>query len=436
MAQLDGRRTLYSRWPRFSLRVFLLVIAAVAALLWLLQAWSYVHPAHKFPAYEKAPYTSRLQKEIGPNTIRIRSIARNRYDGKIHLIRQSGLSQEIPNPQQLKGCAKWLDVVQFEITPGPDLAEILEVRVFDHETRDMLRDGYGWQVVEPNLVQVYGFGNEVPEKLDLWFRLNSHQDNVVYKLPPTKGASVKLPERTLSVSDVTDGYVGWSAQAGFSPPQAGSMDSAVQIDLHSGKSRWVDYQVTTVSKSGEKEFESYSLWPQGVHAGKRIVSSHFPLAKIDHYEVRPFGGRHRFFFDGIEVPPPAGRKFDPPPVAIIKTNQGECEGVLPEFDPLLMHFQVEKGSNISGSSARDSSAWILRNGPQVGIDEQFSVILRLRGTKDLPLGIRLQDTEGAWSKPGSSSTFSANSGNYKVSADLYRVPLDDVQAIEVTASLP
>lgn len=436
MPHTDAPPTRSSRWPRFSLWVFLCGIAAVAALLGLSQALFYVHPAHKFPAYEKAPYTSSLQKQIGPNTIQIRSIARNRYDGKIHLMNRSGLSGQIPNPQQLKDCAKWLDVVQFEITPGPELLEIMEVRVFDHETRDILAKGYGWQLLEPNLIQVYGLGKEVPEKLDLWLRVNSRKDGMIYKLPPTKGASVKTATGTITVSDITAGFTSWSANGGFSQPQGGEMGSAVEMLWEVDQPTETVYQVATVGKSGQMEFNTLEFQQHGVAPLKLPFTFDMPLASVDHYQVGPPGQRQPFFFDGVEVPPATGRKFDPPPVAIIRTDQGESEGVLSELSPLVVRYQLEKGSNITGSAASGSFAWIMRNGARRGFDKQFGVIFNIQGMGKLPLAVRLQDNLGGWNTPVANRTAVAFSSQNGVIAYVYPVPLDEVQKIEITPSFP
>lgn len=209
-----------NRRRSFSLRFLLIGTALIAAVLGVWRVFSYRHPAHQFLFYEKAPFTSGREIKVGPNTIAIRSIARNRYDGKVHMLTGDGLGQQIPDAERLKGCAKWLDVVQLEITPGPDLAEIIQVRIFDHETRTMLSEldrAYGWRVVEPNLIQIYGLGKEIPAKLDVWLRLNSYADGKIYQLSPTPGASVQIPGGTISVDEVQDGFAGWSSAQGFYP---------------------------------------------------------------------------------------------------------------------------------------------------------------------------------------------------------------------------
>ncbi len=430
-----------TRGRRFSLRFLLIGTALIAAGLGLWRVFSYRHPAHQFLSYEKAPYTSSRKIKIGPNTIAIRSIARNRYNGKIHMVSGGGLSQQIPNAQQLKDCAKWLDVVQLELSPGPELAEIIEVRIFDHETRDLLSaSSYGWQVVEPNLLQVYGLGNEVPAKLDVWLRLHSHVDAKVYKLAPTPGASVKIPGGTISIAEVKDRYAGWSSAQGFFPSQSNSgVDSAVLLDWQGNWPEQTKYQITTVSDVGEREYQGQFMMLNWNSNSMGPRTSHFPLDAIDHFELRPFGGRHRFFFDGLEVPPSTGRKFDPPPTAIIKTDGDECQGFLPQFDPLRLRYRVERGNNISGGAAHQTLAWIIQTGPRQNVDTEFTLLFRLQGLAALQLDVRLQDANtGQWGGKNAQSTgnYYSSGSNHKASAQVFRTPLKDVKAIEVTSRMP
>lgn len=436
------------RGRRFSLRFLLIGTALVAAILGIWRLVSYRHPAHQFLSYEKAPYTSGRQMRIGPNVIKIVSIARNRYDGKIHVVSGDGLSQQIPGVPQLKKCAKWLDVVQIELSPGPDLVEIIEVRIFDHETRAMLMEldkAYGWQIIEPSRIQIYGLGKEIPEKLDVWLRLNSHADGNVYELAPKPGASVEIPGGKIAITEVKDRFAGWSSAQGFYPssPESGA-DSAVLLDWQGAWPAETKYQFTSVSDVGEKEYEGMFLRLDWNSKSMGPVRSHFPLDSIDHFEFRPFGGRHRFFFDGLEVPPSSGRKFDPPPTGKIAVDGNECQGFLSQFDPLRIRYLVERGSNVHGSAVWNTLAWINKGGPNKNIDSQFTLMFNARGMAGLldirlPLDIRLQDaTTGQWlgQNTQSSGNYMSHGMNRKASAQVFNMPLEDVKTIEVKSGIP
>lgn len=428
---------------RFSLRFLLIGTALIAAGLGVWRVFSYRHPAHAFLSYEKAPSTSGRQMKVGPNTITLRSVARNRYDGTIHMLTGDGLSQLLPGVQQLKDCAKWLDVVQLEITPGPDLAELIHVRIFDHETRTMLSQldpAYGWRVVEPNLIQIYGLGKEIPPKLDVWLRLNSHVDDTIYSLAPVVGASVKVPGGTITVDEVHDGFAGWSSGKGFYPANPdGTSDSAVLLDWAGNWTEETRYQFTVVSDEDERDYQGRFMRLNWNSNSVGPIRSPFPLGEIDHFELRPFGGRHRFFFDGLEVPPATGRKFDPPPTVTIPINGTHRQGFLPQFDPLRVRYRVEKGTNVHGSAVYDTLAWIKQSGPHKNVDTEFTLLFTVHGIAELPLDIRLQDaSSGQWLGKNlqTSGNYMSHGANRKASAQVFRMPLEDVKAIEVTARMP
>ena len=55
---------------------------------------------------------------------------------------------------------------------------------------------YGWRITDRNVVQLYGLGKPLPERLDVWLRLNSYGgDSPMVELPPTVGASCNLAGR-------------------------------------------------------------------------------------------------------------------------------------------------------------------------------------------------------------------------------------------------
>ncbi|WP_164101004.1 hypothetical protein [Candidatus Laterigemmans baculatus] len=154
MSRAEENRRRAGRWRRFSVRFVLAITACCAVLLGIWNAYYDVPETHQIPAYEKAPGTRALTAPVGPNQIRIRSIARNRRDGNIELRAGPGLARSGPFPHSgvIAASGPWLDVYQFELEPGTDRVEIIEARVFDHATRTMLTSvspAFGWQTIPP-----------------------------------------------------------------------------------------------------------------------------------------------------------------------------------------------------------------------------------------------------------------------------------------------
>ena len=73
--------------------------------------------------------------------------------------------------------------------------------------------------VQPNVLQLYGLGEELPERIDLWFRAHSYvADDRIVKLAPHRGAKVQFYDTTLTVREIQRGYRGWSS-AGWGLPR-------------------------------------------------------------------------------------------------------------------------------------------------------------------------------------------------------------------------
>src|SRR5688572_14110205 len=221
MTSASTKRPSLGRFTRFSVRFLFGLTALAAVLLGIWKAFLYEPPTHRIPGYEQAPSTRRLAAEIGPNKITIRSVARNDRDGNISI--ESGDGKPLPGPvpgtKLLTSCAKWLDVVQLELHPGPDRFEIIEARVFDHASRTLLSQvdpALGWQVLPPNLLQVYGLGKEVPQLVDVWLRVHSYRpEDRAFVLPPQAGSEVSLPGGTMTLREIQNGFAGWSSSSGF-----------------------------------------------------------------------------------------------------------------------------------------------------------------------------------------------------------------------------
>src|SRR6478609_2938378 len=70
---------------RYSLAMLLVAITAVAVLLTAWKIWSYEPPTYRIPLYEKADGTRRSWFDVGPNRVRLATIARNDRDGTLHV---------------------------------------------------------------------------------------------------------------------------------------------------------------------------------------------------------------------------------------------------------------------------------------------------------------------------------------------------------------
>jgi len=429
-------------WRRYSIRFLLILTAVVAVGFGLWRALSYRHPAHANVLYQEADFTSGHRISVGPNVVSIRSIARNRYDGSIDVLKGPGLRTSIPQTDVLKKCSRWLDVVQVELEPGSERLGIVEVRVFHHQTRQQfaLNEGLGWHLVEPNVVQIYGLGTEVPEQFDLWFRARSYPSDEVAILRPEVGSQATLAGGTVEVVDLADDFAGWDRKTGFIPgdPNTASGQSAVTIKWQGDwpDDDWRDIYAVTRGGATDFSFRLFNLqYPWNSSGPMRFD---FTLAEIDHYEIRPRTDESFFFFDGLKVPPPQARKFDPPPT-VTRPMDEMLEGViLEEFAPLKITARIYPGTftpnyRLFNNVASDDP------GPMVDMDTSFSLLLQEETRIYLPFDFHFRDRPGGNWRRNNIAAGNANSLFTEYGWCYYRIyhePASEMQAVQLVPKDP
>jgi hypothetical protein len=353
---------------RFSLTTLLLLTTAVAGGMAIWRVFVYEPPTHKIPLYERAPATRGRSIEVGPNRVGFRVIARNDRDGSIHYDQQRTSSAKLRAADEslLAKPAKWLDVVQLELEPAGQL-DIIEVRIFDHENRELLpnlSDRYGWRQLGANAVQLYGLGKPLPAKLDVWFRAHSYfADDPVAELAPSVGAKCKLPGGNFTLRDIRAGS--WSYRSGRGLLQLqGDQHQRVTAQLawkaypHAGP-----FQIAAVTKSGEKVHMNGAPQYVPFRTGRREeerIDFNVPLDQIDYFELRRFGGQHVFFFEAVELPAVSTQPFAPPPKAVVDVSGQEMETVLTEFAPFEITVATHRGLWANGTAANGLWAYVMR----------------------------------------------------------------------------
>jgi len=430
---------------RFTLRSLLLLMSFWAGMLYVWITYIREPVTHAIPLYERAPSTRRLSIRIGPNTIRIKRIVRNRRDGSLSVETGHGAmltEGKVANKQPIIQAAPWLDVVQIELEPGPELLDILEVRIFDHKTRTILGDihpNFGWQVLRPNLLQLYGIGKELPNKLDIWLRLQSYDaKDQVTRLEPTIGASCALPGGVLTLKDIRRGYSQIDLLQGcFVGKKYDELeDLASAILSWQGTQRGVSYQVEAVLDSGEKHRPTLQLLHPDSRKFEAVIFHGLTTnEKIDHFELRPFGGRHRFFFEGVQLPRSNGKAFVKPPVALLKIEGKEIVTEIPEFAPLTAKLSTHRGDWALGTDGRGRYV-MQKPGGVTAVEEEFTLVYHMRGLGDVPWQFRFRDsiTGKLNSESEASPHMTARSSGLTSRAGhkSFRTPLKQIEAIEVT----
>lgn len=431
---------------RLTIRSLLVVTGTCAVLLGIWKALIVEPATHQILAYEKAPSTTGLSAIIGPNQIRVQSIARNTREGRVELASGEGLSPAgpIPGRDLLVSSGPWLDVCQFEIQPGPDRVEIIEARIFDHATRTLLTSldpAFGWRVLERNLLQVYGLGKEIPPVLDVWLRVHSYvAADSALRLPCRAGATAAMAGGTLTVREIQKGFAGWNSSGGFLPVEDEDFADTAMVLEWNGEPPNKNYQVAALTRHGEKHFHDRFLSLGRLGERRSILVFDFPLEDLDSIEVRPHGGQHRFFYEAVRIPPATAQAFGPPPTARVLVDRAEADVVLAEWAPLHVRMSLLRGEQANGSRAADGRVQItFRTQPQ-NVDSMLTLIYYVGGLPELTFSTHFEDPATGQLVPqwtvGPRSGMRTCAGTHQASAHAFSLPIEQVEVLEITAIPP
>jgi hypothetical protein len=430
---------------RFSLATLLIVTTIAAGGMAVWRVFFYEPPTHKIPLYERAPGTRPQALDVGPNRVGLRLIARNDRNGSIRYNqrRSAGAKLTAADEKVLTKPAKWLDVVQIKLDPGPEQIDIIEPRIFDHEKRELLpelSDAYGWRQVGPNAMQLYGVGRPLPDRLDVWFRAHSYEaGDLVAELAPTKGATCKVPGGNLTLRDIRAGSWSYRSDQGLMTLHGDRHHQVTivlswSVDGGAGK-----FQIAAVTKSGDKVHMDgaphYLAFRSGVRS-EEPINFNLPLEAIDHFEVRPFGGRHVFFFEAVELPKASAQAFAPPPKAVVDVFGKEIERELTEFAPFEITVATHRGHWASGTAAGGSWASVMPTSQATDLDEAFTFTYRGEGLRRLAFSYKFFEAGSA--KPltpadlKQRSSGTASGAAVDVGYQEFQTPLDRIESIEVS----
>ena len=390
------------------------------------------------PAYEKAEGCDDLKAKIGPNEFAIRYILRNDREGALHplVIRPIAGRRGAwePEDQQIAR-VPWMDLVNIHYASAPGSHDVIELRVFDHATRALLGSssragGIGYGLIRPGVIQLRSTVQKLPDTVDIWMRVNSYEPgDSVLRLAPKPEATVAIGGGTLTLRDIRDGMFGF--RNGFQPParDVGHVTSAAFA--FEGTWNVGRYQICAVGKDGAKSFPSAPHFIDFSHmASPEVVYFNLPLDEIDHFEIRLFGGRHRFFFEGVQLPKTSETPLASPPPVTFRVDGREGRWATEALAPLRIELQVLPGAYNEGSSAGDGGPRIRWNERVAGSENKTTIAYRVEGLVPDAIVVRVLDRAGnPLEKDQNRGGASASSNSIMVGSRLLHAPLAEVGGV-------
>ena len=339
----------------------------------------------------------------------------------------------------------WLDVANVYLNPDPSRFDVIEVRVFDHQTRRLLthKDGLGvsYNPSTPSFVQIRGLGQRLPNSVDVWFRASSHaRGEPVVRLNGKAGSTARFARGSLSVREVHAGASSYSVKTDpLAEPTVyewhtgpNDIDNAITVVFdRAGDPADGRYQICAVGHDGRKVF------PDAPHflnfrsrAATEAIVFRIGDTDLSHFELRPFGGRHTFYFDDVKLPRGGGRPFHDAPSVRLAVDGREVERTLSEYEPIRVTLRLRRGECCEGISSQGFS---VPAGPIQRLDSAFTALLEVDGLAGDVWELTYLDREGKRVKFPAMKGLKANDGGGHSAASVFQVPLETIGTVEVRA---
>jgi beta-lactamase regulating signal transducer with metallopeptidase domain/protocatechuate 3,4-dioxygenase beta subunit len=199
--------------------------------------------------------------------------------------------------------------------------EIVDIRLFDHATRDLIhtdrwqrpgdheRKFFAERIGSTRLMRIQETGGILPGKIDVWLRLATQASGPVFKIPAKEGASVTQDGSELVVTKLfagsANGRGGPTGEMVWDATTVHNQDREVTLNIQNrGEPLNGRFHLVAVTHDEVRHpMDSPHFCDFGRSArGYAYFQLYLPLEHINHFELIPFKGRHKFFFNGLDVP--------------------------------------------------------------------------------------------------------------------------------------
>ena len=201
--------------------------------------------------------------------------------------------------------------------------EVVEFRLFDHDTRELVHDS-SWQmnpnsgasgrdffierIGATNWIRMKELSEKFPNKIDVWMRIATARNGKTLLLTAEEGASASVNGATITIDSLLAGRMsgkgGPDGKMVWDLTTARDQDSVTTVGFQNrGETLLGRYHFVAVKKDGSRHpmddlhFRDFSK--MGSYASVILAVA---LNDLQHIEMVPFKKRHKFFFNGLEVP--------------------------------------------------------------------------------------------------------------------------------------
>ena len=199
--------------------------------------------------------------------------------------------------------------------------EVEEFRLFDHETRELLHDSH-WQrpgqrqqkffierVGATEHIRLKEAGGHFPDKIDVWMRVDENGSGPVIHLPAQSGGTGRSGKSEIVIKTLLRGTMNGRGEQHLPGKEmlwdlstVHGADSSLTLNIENrGEVLKGRHYLVAVKKDGSRHphdrFFQFSPGRQFNYARLDVA-----VEDVDHFELLPFKDKHKFFFNGVQVP--------------------------------------------------------------------------------------------------------------------------------------
>ncbi|MBN1974154.1 MAG: M48 family metalloprotease [Sedimentisphaerales bacterium] len=426
------------------LGIFGLFVVIIAAAILLPMAKRY-KTTKLGGLYEKAKVSEDYKVKVGPTNFLADLVVRWDRSGEYIVRGPDGSKfgmEALPVPDYRKQAA-WMDIAQVHISPGIEKYEAVELRVFDHEKREILNYedyiGIGYNI-QNSLVTIYSIGQLLPDEIDVWLRVIHKPDETkIIRVPAQENAVANLEDNTLKILEIKEGMynrssnlngINWTKHHSEYDKTATSVAFQFSADNRSRR----QYQICAVSKDGQRYVSTGAPhFISSANGRHHVIEIGFPKEKIDYFEISPFISRDTFYFDGIKLPK-VSNLFASCPQVTFNINGKDGEFISNTLSPIELELYAYSNKRITGTSA-SADNW----------DNTFTVgqanegtsgfAFKLNGMRTNNIQLAYYDRAGKRIDPNKSRGGSWSSGGTTtIKADSVNIPLEQINVVGIQIS--
>jgi len=224
----------------------------------------------------------------------------------------------------------------------------------------------------------------------------------MWRLNPVEGSSASLGDISMLFREMRDGQWSYATKSGNSAQWRDPELSAVgqvqwtkRNDIHApvcmaafdfvnAPTHLVGtgelYQIAAIAKDGSRHVPDSPHFVAPHRGTTRVIEFDLSADQVSHFEIRPFLGRDRFYFDGLKLPKVSIQPYISAPPVKIPVGGKEADVTSDALFPAKLRVRVLKGKRATGVAHLGIHAWAkMTEEPFDNTDSMVTVIYELKG---------------------------------------------------------